>query len=145
MAKIEKSIEIEAPVEEVWPVVHWDRVTEWMDFIKNAEYTSEKHHEKGATAHVISEVAGQETEFDTEYTDYVENERKSWRTTGGDMTAFGEVSVEPTEEGTKVNLSMDYELPYSILGKIMDKLKVSKEMEKEYETALEKLKDMLEQ
>ncbi len=144
MGKIEKSIELEAPVEEVWPLVHWDKSTKWMDFVKKAEYTSEKTREEGATAHIIGEVAGQKTEFDAEYTEYVENERKRWRTTGGDMTAFGEVSVEPTDKGTKVYFMMNYELPHGILGKVIDKLKVSKEMEKEYEKALENLKEILE-
>ena len=144
MARIEKSIEIKAPAEKVWQLLFWDRLPEWMDGIKKAEYTSEKRAEVGATAHVISEAAGVKAEWDVEITEYVENEKATWRSTAGNITAFGTTTLKPTEAGTEINLVIDYELPYSILGKIIDRLMVGKEMEKGFERALEKLKNILE-
>jgi len=141
---IEKSVEIKAPPEKVWPLLFWDRLPEWHPYIKRAEYTSKKRASVGAAAHVIGEAEGQKFEYDAETTEYVENERAVWRTTSGNWTAFGSTTLKPMKAGTKVTMVMNYELPYSILGKIIDKLKVKKSMGKGLETALENLKSMVE-
>ena len=145
MARIEKSIEIKVPAEKVWQLLFWDRIPEWMDIIKKAEYTSKDKDSVGATAHVIGgETAGIKTEWDVEITEYVKNERATWRTTAGNITAIGLTTLNPTEAGTKLAFVIDYDLPYSIFGKIIDKLVVSREAEKGIERALEKLKNILE-
>lgn len=144
MTRIEKSIEIRAPPEKVWPLLFWDGLPEWYPYIKRAEYTSKKRAAVGATAHVIGEAEGQKFEYDAEVTEYVENERATWRTTSGNWTAFGSTTLKPTKAGTKVTMVTNYELPYSILGKIIDGLKVRKSMEKGHERALENLKSIVE-
>lgn len=144
MARIEKSIEISAPSEKVWPMLFWDRLPEWLDGIKEAKYTSEDKDSVGATAHVIGETAGIKVEFDVEITEYIENEKATWRSTAGNLTAIGLTTLKTTETGTKLTLMMDYDLPYSILGKIVDKLMVSRDIEKGFERSLEKLKNTLE-
>jgi len=144
LARIEKSIEISAPPEKVWPMLYWDRVPEWLDGIKEAEYTSEEKDCVGATAHVIGETAGVKVEFDVEITEYIENEKATWRSTAGNFTAIGLTALKPTEMGTELTLMMDYDLPYSILGKIVDKLMVGREIEKGFERSLKKLKNTIE-
>ncbi|MGA3192996.1 MAG: SRPBCC family protein [Candidatus Bathyarchaeia archaeon] len=144
MAKIEKSIEIKASPEKVWPMVLWDRIPEWYDDFKKVQYTSKEKHKVGSTVHVIAETAGMKAEWDAEITEAIENEKGAWRTTGGSFTGFGSVTLSPTKAGTKVTIAMDYELPYSVLGKLIDKLRVHKALEKGNERGLEKLKGMLE-
>ena len=144
MARIEKSIEIGVPPEKVWPMLYWDRLPEWLDGIKEAEYTSEEKDAVGATAHVIGETAGIKAEFDVEITEYIENKKATWRSTAGNLTAIGLTTLKPTEAGTELTLVMDYDLPYSILGKIVDKLVVGREMENGFERGLKKLKNILE-
>jgi len=51
--------------------------------------------------------------------------------------------LKPVEEGTKLTLLGDYEIPWGILGKALDKL-ASRAGEKQVERALEKLKSILE-
>ena len=114
-----------------------------MDVIEKAECTSEKRAGVGATFHVIGAIEPK-AEFDVEITEYVENEKATWRSTAGNFTAFGTTTQKPTEEGTEITFVIDYELPYSILGKIIDKLMVSREIEKGIERAFEKLKNILE-
>jgi len=144
LARIEKSIEIAVPPEKVWSMLFWDRIPEWLDGIKEAEYTSEEKDGVGATAHVVGETAGIKVEFDIEITKYTKYEGASWRTTAGNFTAIGFTSLKPTEAGAELTLVIDYDLPYSILGKIVDKLLVGRDMEKGFESGLGKLKSMLE-
>ena len=144
MARIERSIEIKAPAEKVWPLLFWDRLPEWLDMFKKVVCTSEKRAEVGATFHVTSETAGVKGEFDVEITELIENEKGGWRSTAGNFTAFGTTTLKPTETGSEVTFTIDYELPYSILGKIIDKLMVGRGIEKDFERGLEKLKNILE-
>ena len=144
MTKIEKSIEINAPLDKVYSLINWSSVPEYYDSIKKVEWTSEPKMEVGATVHVFSEIAGAKGEWDAEITEYKDNEKVSWRTTSGNMTIIYNATLEPAKAGTKLTTSFDYELPYSILGKLIDKLRVHKSMEKEVEQALQKMKDIAE-
>lgn len=144
MAKIERSIDINAPPHKVWPLLFWDRLPEWLDLFKNVECTSSEKRVVGATFHARGEAANVKTEFDVEITELVENEKAIWRSTGGNFTGFGTTILKKTETGSRITFTIDYELPYSILGKIIDKFMVSGEIEKGFERGLEKLKKILE-
>jgi uncharacterized membrane protein len=144
LARIEKSIEIKAPGEKIWPMVFWDKVPEWMDQIKKAEYTSKYRDRIGATAHVMGDAGSIKAEWDAETTEWIENEKFAWRTTAGSLTGFGSFTLSAVKAGTKATFLMDYDLPYSFLGKLVDKLRVSKDLEKGTEKALKKLKEITE-
>jgi uncharacterized membrane protein len=144
VARIEKSVDINAPAEKIWPMVYWDRVPEWMDQIKKAAYTSEYKDRLGATAHVIGEAGGIRAEWDAETTEWVENEKFGWRTFAGSFTGFGSMTLTPIRAGTKATFLMDYDLPYSFLGKLVDRLRVSRDLERGTERALRKLKTLSE-
>ena len=143
MARIEKSIDINAPAEKIWGMLLWDRLSEWLNGY-SAKYTSEYKDKVGATAHVTTNVAGLKSEWDVEMTEYIEYERATWRSTGGDVTAFGLTTLEPTDMGTKLTFVINSELPYSILGKIIDRLLITRETEQGIEKGLKKLKSILE-
>ena len=144
MTKIEKSIEISAPLDKVFSLISWDRVPEYYDSIKKVEWISKPKMEVGATVHVLSDIAGAKGEWDAEITEHKNNEKVSWRTTGGNMTIIYNATLDPVKAGTKLTTSFDYELPYSILGKLIDKLRVHKAMEKKSEKALKKMKEIAE-
>jgi uncharacterized membrane protein len=137
MARIEKTIEVKAPVEKVWAVCS-DVVgyTRFMETAKRIEKTGDR------TYHWEMEMAGRTVEFDGQITEVVENERFAWKSTGA-MSSKGSWSLEPTDEGTRITLVMDYEMP-GIVGAIMDKVKVSKGMEKQMESQLQAMKALLE-
>jgi uncharacterized membrane protein len=140
LTRIEQSIKINATPREIWPIIRWDRIPEWMDIIKKVEYTSEQKETVGATAHWIGEAGGVKSEWDTETTEWDENQRGAWRSTRGTFTGIGSMTLSPSETGTKATFMMDYDLPYSILGKIIDKLRVCKAVERGTARALKKLK-----
>lgn len=145
MARIEESIVVIAEPERIWPFLFWDRLPEWLDGIKKATYTSGEKDCVGATAHVVAEMAGIKAEWDVEITEYARNERATWRTTGGNLTAVGLTTLEPVEAGSKLTFVIDYDLPYSILGKVVDKLMVSRDVGKGIKTGLQKLKSIVEE
>lgn len=140
MARIERSIVIDAPTARIWELLQWDRIPEWLNIITAAEYTSAMRTGVGATAHVVGETATIRSEWDVEITEYVEHERAAWRTTGGDLTAIGSTTLEPTDAGVKVTFVIDYALPYSILGKVVDALVVSRDASRGIEDGLAALK-----
>ena len=144
MARIEKSIDIKASTEEIWPLVLWDKVPQWMDIIKSVEYTCMEKEAVGATANWIGEAGGVKSEWDTETTECEQYSRGAWRTTGGTFTGIGSMTLSSSALGTKATFMMDYELPYSIFGKIIDKLRVCKAVEKGTERGLLRLKEIAE-
>ena len=144
MARIEKSIEINASAERVWPMVYWDRVPEWMDQVKKATYTSEYKDRLGATAHVMGKTGSIKAQWDAETTEWAENERFAWRTFAGSFTGFGSMTLAPVRAGIKATFVMDYDLPYSFLGRLVDKLRFSRDLERGTERALRKLKELAE-
>ena len=144
LTRIEKSIEINASPEKIWPIINWEKLPEWHTDFKTVEWTSKEKDKVGATVHITGETAGVKVEMDLETTELIENEKVAFRTTGGNMTGLGYVSLSPTKTGTKVTEVIDYQLPYSILGKLIDKLRVHKAIDKSYDVALKKLKDMVE-
>ena len=145
MTRIEKSIEINAPLEKVWSMIYWERLPEWHTDFKTVEITSEEKNKVGTTGHITGETAGVKVEMDLETTELIENEKVAFRTTGGNITGLGYITLSPTKAGTKVTEVIDYQLPYSVLGKLIDKLRVHKAIDKSYGVALKNLKNMLEQ
>jgi uncharacterized membrane protein len=142
LTKVEKSIEIKAPTEKIWPFITWERIPEWFEMWKKVEYTSKDKNKVGATVHVVGEVAGTKSEFDAEITEFAQNGdgARAWKSIGGDITARGSIALSSQKDATKVTFLADYELPYSILGKIIDELRVHKAFEKSFEASAKNLK-----
>ncbi len=148
MTRIEKSIEIKAPPENVWDMLVFDRFAEWdvgtQKHVKSMEYTSEVQtpedkHRAGATIR-ITEMRGRV--YHGEITESLDKQKIVFRSSemGGVLTFV----LEPTERGTNVTYAMDYELPWGILGKFLNALFAQRMSEKEVEGSLEQLKSLLE-
>jgi uncharacterized membrane protein len=144
VTKLEKSIEINASPEKIWPIMQWEKLPEFQPEWKKVEWTSKDKNKVGSTLHMIGEVAGFKADMDVEITERKENEKVAWRTSSGNTTGFGSITLSPTKAGTALTIVIEYELPYSVLGKLIDKLRVHKAMDKSYDAYLKKLKDMVE-
>jgi carbon monoxide dehydrogenase subunit G len=146
VAKITKSIEIEAPPEKVFAfIIDMKKTNETSKGFAEGEYTSKGPVGVGTTLHYVAKAGGSQAEFDMEVTEFEKNRKMSRRTVGASkFKMHGSSTLEPTAKGTKLITTMDYELPYSILGKIIDKLRVSKDMEKSMERTLRDMKKALE-
>jgi coenzyme Q-binding protein COQ10 len=140
MTRIERSVEINASPQEIWPFISWERTPEWYTAFKEVKHTSKVRNAVGETVHIKGEVAGAKAEWDGETTEKVVNEKIAWRSIGGAFTGFGSYVLSPIANGTNVTFMMDYEMPYSVFGKLMDKLRFQKAFEKTINSGLQNLK-----
>ena len=145
MAKLTKSIEIEASPEKVFTfITDMKKLNDAMKGWAEGESTS-KTVGVGATTHYVGVAGGSQAEWDMEVTEFVKNKKMAMRTIGASKFKMeGSWNLEPTAKGTKVTYYMEYEVPYSLVGKLVDKLKVSKDMEKSMSKMLENMKKALE-
>ena len=146
MTIIEKSIEINAPSDKVWPLVTWDKIPEWFDMLKEAEWISKEKNEVGSRLHVISEVADIKSDFDAEITEYAQSGEgeRTWKTIGGGITAAGAIYLKPTGNKTLVMMVGEYKLPYGPIGTMLDMIRVRRAFEKSFADSCMRLKEITE-
>src|SRR5919108_5038260 len=104
MAKIEKSIEVNAPLRAVYNQwTQFEEFPEFMQGVKEVQQLDDTH------LHWCAKVAGKEMEWDAEIFEQVPDQRISWRSTSGKENA-GTVHFEQlAADRTKVFLSMTYD------------------------------------
>jgi uncharacterized membrane protein len=104
MESIEKSLEVSAPVADVYE--HWTRFEsfpEFMEGVEEVKQLDEKH------LHWVVQIAGNKKEWDAEITEHVPDQRISWRSTSGSRNS-GTVSFVPKDANhTLIRLQMNYE------------------------------------
>ncbi len=146
MTGMERSIEIKASPENVWEMLAFDRMPEWMSDWKSLAFTSEVRtpedkYTLGASAHVTEKHG----EFDLEITESLENEKITARSKGKykypwmggqSVTMTVTYTLEPVEAGTKLTYELSYEMRLARLGKGY--------LEKGIEQSLNNLKSTLE-
>ena len=82
---------------------------------------------------------------DTEVTESSENRVYAFHQTGGFLASgTTRFDIEPTQQGSKVTWTAEYELPYSYLGKLVDKLRVRKQFEEAIDESIKGLKSRVE-
>jgi len=85
---------------------------------------------------------GREIECEAEAFDCVENRGSKWRAVKGPKSV-DQYELEPTEGGTRVTETVDYDVP-PVLGGLIDALLVKPALTRRMETALQNLKRILE-
>jgi uncharacterized membrane protein len=116
MAHVEKSIEVDKPVDQVY--AQWTQFEDFPKFMENVEEVrqlDDKHLEWKA------KVAGTERRWKAEIVEQQPNRVIAWRATTGDKND-GKVEFEPVNGHTKVKLAIDYEPPGGPAGEVGDKL-----------------------
>jgi uncharacterized membrane protein len=148
VAKAEGSIVIHAPVDKVFRrIAQHDRCKDWLDFVSNANYTSEQRRGVGTSAHHWGQIIGRRVEWDGEIVEWVEDARIVWQATSGQpkkmrMRAINWAKKE--DGGTRYGLEVEYQPPYSILGKVMDAIMIRRAIMRSVKNSLEKLKAVVE-
>ena len=117
MERIEKSVEVMAPVNAVYN--QWTQFEEFPQFmagVKQVKQIDDTH------LHWRTEIWGKDKEFDAEITEQMPDQRIAWRSTTGDAPNAGEVRFEPLgPDRTRVHLAMSYE-PQGVVENVGDKL-----------------------
>ena len=119
MERVEKSVEVKAPVKAVYN--QWTQFEEFPRFmagVKEVKQLDDTH------VHWHAEIWGKDKEWDAEITEQVPDQRISWRSISGDAPNAGSVRFEPVgPDRTRVNLTMEYE-PQGVIENVGDKLGV---------------------
>lgn len=142
MAKIRRSITIEAPVEKVFSYVTDPMsLTEWMVGMMDVSNVT------GSGADLRLDwkykMAGIPFTGETKFTEYVLNERSASHSKGGIPSTF-RWTYTPQAGATKLDLEVEYTIPVPVLGKLAENL-VLKRNEREADLWMQNIKERLEQ
>ena len=137
MAHVEKTIEVEKPVDQVY--AQWTQFEEFPKFMENVQQVrqlDEKHLEWKA------KVAGTDRQWKAEIIEQRPNQVIAWRSTTGDKND-GKVEFQPVNGHTQVKLALDYEPPAGAAGEVGDKLVQA--APRSIENDLKRFKEFIEQ
>jgi ligand-binding SRPBCC domain-containing protein len=148
MGRVKSSIEIEAPIEKVFAFLsnpkNNERIFSHADV--QVENVSEQPIGVGTTYRISGVVAGRRAVFHPhEIVEFEENRRFVDHDKGGPLKKE-ELTVvfAATDKGTKVTMTIEYQLPYSVLGKMLDKLMFRKGFEVYLDGGAQNAKKILE-
>ena len=142
MAKVERSITINAPVEKVFGYIGeptnsleiWPSIVE----IKDVQPLPSG----GKSWRWVYKMAGMRFEGTGEHTEYVANQRTVAKNKGA-IESTVTMMFQPEAGGTKVTFEVEYTVPVPLLGKVAEAF-IVKANEREAELILANLKDRME-
>ena len=120
--KVQKSIEIAAPPDKIWPfLIEPERILKWCITFLKLEYTGEQRSGVGTTFYLEEKAGGPLMKLNFRITEWVENERVAFSMISGNFVKGYEQSwtVEATPSGSRFTFMEEVKLPYGIIGKIM--------------------------
>ena len=144
--KVEKSIEISAAPEKIWPfLVDPAKIVMWFDTYKKCEYTSEKHSGVGTTYYIEEKVPGPLRKINFKVKIWDENEKLMLKMTSGKNVNTYEIlwNLESAQSGTKFHFIEDIGMPFGIIGKVLGVMG-QRTADKMVESMLIKLKNLSE-
>ena len=141
MAKLERSITINAPVEKVFTYIE-DPMSnpEWLpSMMEVKDVVGEGAEKRFRWAY---KMVGMRLEGESTTTEHVPNQRIVVQTKGGASSTWT-WTFEPHDAGTKVILVVEYTIPIPVLGKLAEAL-VVKQNERELDLAMANIKMRME-
>jgi uncharacterized protein YndB with AHSA1/START domain len=123
--KVEKSIDISAAPEKIWPfLVDAEKIPLWFDSFKTCECTSGKPAGVGTTYYVEEKVPGPRRKINFEATAWIENEQLALNMTSGENVSSYEIKWQLKEEpsGTTFRFVEDVGMPFGVIGKVLGAL-----------------------
>lgn len=143
MARIERTVTINAPVEKVFTYLTeptnlpeiWPSLMEVKDVQRLPEGV-------GSSYHWVYKMAGMRFEGMSETTEFVPNRRAVIKNTGGIPSTFV-WTYQPEDGGTKLTVEVDYTPPVTPLGKLLEPF-ILKTNEHEADVLLANLKARME-
>ena len=120
--RVERSIEIAAPPEKIWPfLVEPEKILKWCITLEKFEYTSALRRDAGTPFYFEEKAAGRLMKLNFVVTDWVQNKSVACRMTSGDFLKSYEQrsTIEAVPSGSRFNYVEEIKLPYGIIGKLM--------------------------
>ncbi len=149
LTKIERSVEIKAPIEKVFVFLSNPKNQEKMfvDSKFKIEDISMKPDGVGTKFHISAFMGGRKVKPHWhEFTEFEKNCKIIDQEVKGGPCKKESITflLGTTDKGTKLTITEDYELPYSVLGKLVDKLAAKKSFELLVEGGTRRTKEILE-
>ena len=141
MARIERSITINAPVEKVFTYIT-DPKNELETVPGITDIRDIKGQGVGQRYSWTYKMMGISLKGKSEVIEYEPNERYITNSTGGIISTWI-WTVRPKGDGTQLNLVVEYTIPVPVIGKVGERL-VLRQNEREADLAMATLKDRLE-
>jgi uncharacterized protein YndB with AHSA1/START domain len=121
--KVQKSIEIAAPPEKVWPfLVEPEKILKWCITFKNFEYTGKQRSGVGADLYVEEKAGGPLTKLNFTVKEWEEKRKLAFNMTSGNFVKDYEQTwmVDATPAGSRFTFMEQVRLPYGVIGKVME-------------------------
>ena len=120
--KVEKSIEISAAPEAIWPfLVEPEKIPMWFDSFKKCEYAGEKRSGAGTAYYVEEKVPGPLRKINFEAFRWDENENLVIEMTSGENVSSYQIrwDLKGTQSGTTFHFVEEVGMPWGVIGKIL--------------------------
>ncbi|MGD8751089.1 MAG: SRPBCC family protein [Anaerolineales bacterium] len=120
--KIEKSIEIAAPPEQIWPFfVDPEKVLEWSITFREFKYTGDQKGGVGAPLYIEEKAAGPLMKMNFEITEWVENKRIRLKMiSGAPIKSYEQLwKLAPTDSGREFTFYEQIIFPFGVVGKLI--------------------------
>ena len=144
--KIQRSIEIAAPPENIWPyLVEPEKIMQWFTLLRKFEYTSKQCSGVGATFYYEEKSGPMLMKFNFRITEWVENKRLAFVMTSGSLKRDDVIwRIESIPNGSICTINEDVEMPWGFIGKVLDSLFVAKSVGKHVEEMQLNLRNLTE-
>jgi uncharacterized protein YndB with AHSA1/START domain len=119
---IEKSIEIAASPDQIWPFfVDPEKVLEWSITFKKFEYTGDQRGGVGTSLYIEEKAAGPLMKMNFEITEWVENERIRLKMiSGAPLKSYEQLwKLTPTDSGSEFTFYEQIIFPFGVVGKLI--------------------------
>ena len=144
MARVVKSIQIDAPREHVFALATaLSRQPDWTTFVKEGLITSGDGRSAGTRDRTIFKVGVRSTKAENLWTAYTPGELFARNTVSG-MAQEESMQFTAAGNGTIVQWSVNYRPPLGPLGRFMDVFMMNRVYQNEIEASLDRLKAALE-
>jgi len=141
MAKVERSININAPVEKVFAYIA-DPINELESIPGVTDIRDVTGQGVGQRCVWTYKMMGISLEGESEVTEYIPNERYVVKSKGGIVSTWT-FTVRTEADGTRLNVAVEYTIPVPVLGKVAERL-VLRQSEREADLAMANIKERLE-
>jgi uncharacterized protein YndB with AHSA1/START domain len=119
--KIQRSISIDAPVENIWRLlVEPQHIMKWCSFARQVRYTSEQTEGIGTAFYFEERAAGILMKLHLVVNEWKFNKSVSFKMTSGNLVKAYEqrYTLKPESKGIHLTVFENVRLPYGIFGKL---------------------------
>jgi uncharacterized protein YndB with AHSA1/START domain len=123
--KIQKTIEINAPPEVIWPYfTEPEKVLRWYSTFMKFEYITDQRSGVGTAYYIEEKAAGPLMKMNFKATEWDEGRKIAFQmTTGSGVRSYKQAwRLDPTPSGTRFTFDEEIELPFGIIGKLISPL-----------------------